>query len=56
VVEPTTVDANAREVGVRVTAGAAVAALTLTVSTPKSVHSEAQVVRLKTTLLIFGPD
>src|SRR5258708_289257 len=56
VVEPTGVDANVREVGVSVTAGAAVAAFTLTVSRPKSVHREAQVVRLKTTLLMFGPD
>ena len=56
VVEPTAVDANVRAVGVSVTAGAAVTALTLTVSRPKSVHSEAQVVRLKTILLMFGPD
>lgn len=56
VVEPTVVGVNVKEAGVRLTAGSAVAAFTLTVSRPKSVHSDAQVVILKTALLILGPD
>ena len=56
VVEPMAVDANVRELGVRVTAGPELAVFTLTVSSPKSVHCATQAVRLNTTLLILAPD